>query len=203
MSVRMSISTRGIHYSLIYLIEDPPIALGRSMLARHFLPHESSPLQRGRRLQQALYGAIGALRPGGLPEHTPQWLPYRIYAGEYLEGRHWSEVRRELAISRAAYVRAKQVGRAGVLALLPELLKATPTPEQHLHAVVERFSAAFGGGGRSPDIAAATGDLLNALHTTAQHAVTDVVAFLLARLDEIEQRVSALEGPRERAVGDD
>ncbi len=169
------------------------------MLANYWLPEETDKLRRGQRLKQVLCDAIEAMRPDGMNDGVQSWWPYLIYTGEYVEGRARADIQRELAISRVTYTRAKQLGRTVVMALAPRFLGFAPVPSDQMH-VADRFGAAIASAHQGA-IASATGDLLNELHTTAQHAVTGAVTLLLGRIERLEQRLAALEVQRERTVG--
>jgi transposase-like protein len=103
------------------LLEDPPLALGRSQLAQLLLAEERDPIPRGRRLAAALNGAIERMRPGDAPDlDDPRWRPHRILAGEYLEGIDRADLQATLALSASTYSRAKREQRDAALeALVP------------------------------------------------------------------------------------
>jgi hypothetical protein len=81
-----SATVRLVREALSALLEDPPLTLGRSDLAKLLLADETDVQQRGRRLQTALRAAIEQLRPSddaGPILNDPRWRHYLIIAGEY------------------------------------------------------------------------------------------------------------------------
>lgn len=120
------------------LIEDPPLALGRGELATLLLPDERDPLQRGRRLREALRAAIAHLRPAeaGPVLDDLRWRHYLIIAGEYETGEDRASLQDALALSTSTYSRAKREALERMVALLPAALGELPaaTPPETLVA---------------------------------------------------------------------
>lgn len=118
------ISAWVLRMALLRLVEDPPLGLADTELAMLLLPDEGDRLQRGAALRDALTAAIESLKPAiPLPDDDPRWWPYRIYRGEYIEGRARADVQRDIAIASAAYTRAKRRGLNWVGAYLPYLVQ--------------------------------------------------------------------------------
>jgi transposase len=113
------------------LIEDPPLALGRSELAALLLPDQREALQRGWRLRDALHTAIARLRPSeaGPVLDDPRWRHYLIIAGEYEAGEERTELQEALALSTSTYSRAKREALERLVALLPVTLGELPPAE--------------------------------------------------------------------------
>jgi transposase len=113
------------------LIEDPPLALGRSELAALLLPDQRDALQRGSRLRDALHTAIARLRPSeaGPVLDDPRWRHYLIIAGEYEAGEERTELQEALALSTSTYSRAKREALERLVALLPVTLGELPPAE--------------------------------------------------------------------------
>jgi hypothetical protein len=106
--------------ALLMLIEEPPLSLGESDLAKQFLWRVTDRMQRGKLLKQALLQAIDDLRPAvAVPKDDPRMRPYLIYRGEYIEGRSRSAVQAELAVCATTYTKAKQRGMNWIMAYLP------------------------------------------------------------------------------------
>lgn len=111
------------------LLEDPPLALGRSQLAELILADERDPQQRGRRMAQALQTAIAQMQPAEEIEgDDPRWRHYRILAGEYLEGRDRADLELDLALSASTYSRAKREAVDRLRSMLPSVIDALPAP---------------------------------------------------------------------------
>lgn len=116
---------RCIRLALRILPEEPPLALGRSLLARELLGSHDDVLQRGMLLKQVLLRAIEQLQPSHIADATDRrWWPYQICVAEYLQGqsRHDTQVR--LAVSASTYSRAKRDAFDRLTALLPRLLRS-------------------------------------------------------------------------------
>ena len=113
-----------IRLALPMLIEEPPLSLGDSELAKQLLPHEEDRLQRGRLLKQALRETIISLKPvETVAAADPRQWPYLIYVGEYLEGRTRTAMEEALAIGRVTYTRAKRRGLDWIAGYLPYAVK--------------------------------------------------------------------------------
>jgi transposase-like protein len=111
------------------LLEDPPVALGRSQLAELILADERDPQQRGRRMAQALQAAIAQMQPAADTDgDDPRWRHYRILAGEYIEGLDRAELELDLALSASTYSRAKREAIERLRGLLPSVIDALPAP---------------------------------------------------------------------------
>ena len=125
------VQVRLLREALAGLAEDPPLALGRSELAVLVLPDERDPLQRGRRLRDALRTAIARLRPSeaGPVLDDPRWRHYLIIAGEYDAGEERAALQSALALSASTYSRAKREALERLLALLPATLGELPPAE--------------------------------------------------------------------------
>jgi transposase/energy-coupling factor transporter ATP-binding protein EcfA2 len=121
-------SVRLLRDALADLIEDPPLALGRGALAALLLPDERDPLQRGRRLREALRAAIARLRPSeaGPVLDDPRWRHYLIIAGEYETDEDRITLQESLALSASTYSRAKREAIERLVALLPAALGDLP-----------------------------------------------------------------------------
>jgi hypothetical protein len=112
-----------VRAALPLLLEDPPLSLGATGLARMLLPHEHDGLLRGAAIQQALRAALDRLRPAGeVSTVDREWWPYLICIGEYESGQSRAELQKDLALSASTYSRSKRQGLARVAALLPALL---------------------------------------------------------------------------------
>jgi AAA ATPase domain/Homeodomain-like domain len=112
-----------IRTALPLLPEDPPLALGASLLAQQVLPHESDPLSRGMLLQQALRTTLDRLRPpGAISTVDRSWWPYLICIGEYEAGQRRAELQDDLALSASTYSRAKRQGLDYITTLLPQIV---------------------------------------------------------------------------------
>lgn len=140
-------SVRLLRDALADLAEDPPLALGRGTLAVLLLPDERDPLQRGRRLRDALRDAIARLRPSeaGPVLDDPRWRHYLIIAGESEAGEDRATLQAALALSASTYSRAKREALERLVALLPTALGELPPaapPEALIEAppVVGEFS---------------------------------------------------------------
>lgn len=122
------IPIRAIREALGALLEDPPLALGRSALAELLLPDENNILQRGRRLQDTLHAAISRLRPSeaGPVLDDPRWRHYLIIAGEYQTGEERATLASALALSSSTYSRAKREALERLVTLLPVVLSELP-----------------------------------------------------------------------------
>lgn len=116
--------------ALTALVENPPIALGRSGLAELLLPNERDLLRRGRWLQSALRAAIEQLRPSqaGPVLDGQRWRHYLIMAGEYEAGEDRAALQNTLALSASTYSRAKREALERLLALLPGVIGDLPPP---------------------------------------------------------------------------
>lgn len=110
------------------LIEDPPLALGRSELALLLLPDERDQLSRGRRLREALRATITRLRPSeaGPVLDDARWRHYLIIAGEYETGEDRATLQDSLALSTSTYSRAKREALERMAAILPAALGNLP-----------------------------------------------------------------------------
>jgi hypothetical protein len=124
------LSARLMREALANLLEDPPIALGRSQLAELLLGDERDTLQRGRRLAAALNVAIDRLRPAlaGPVLDDQRWRHYLIIAGEYTAGTERAELQETLALSPSTYTRAKREALERLRSLLPAALDELPLP---------------------------------------------------------------------------
>lgn len=74
---------------------------------------------------------------------------------------------------------------------MPRPYRQRPSPNAHMHAAVDRFSAAAQG--QTADLHDATGALLEALAGAAQHQVTQAVGLLMDRHIELASRLDRLE----------
>lgn len=100
-----------VRAALPLLLFDPPLDLGRSVLAELLLPNESDALMRGRTLHTLLSAALEQLRPGPhVPPTDPSCRPYQVLVGEALQGQGRDELEAALAIAPATYTRAKRQG---------------------------------------------------------------------------------------------
>lgn len=119
------------------LMEDPPVALGRSALATLLLSNLRDSLQRGRRLQAALRNAIEQLRPAGAVQgiDDPRWRQYLILAGEYETGESRSSLQKDLVLSASTYSRAKREALKRLAATVPRVLEQLPPPEPPLSLI--------------------------------------------------------------------
>jgi hypothetical protein len=114
--------------ALSLFIEDPPLELGRCVLARTLLPDEPEPLRRGHMLQAVLRQAIETLKPLQENDDRP-WRGYRILSGEYYEGETRTTLEKRLALSASTYSREKRAALIRVASALMTLFPCVPARE--------------------------------------------------------------------------
>jgi transposase len=115
--------------ALPLLLEDPPLSLGHSQLARRLCSDQPDPLLRGMQLRQVLQLAIEQLRiSGDITVAERGWWPYLICQGEYLQGTPRRELQQTLALSASTYTRAKRQALMRVASLLPPLFESLTIP---------------------------------------------------------------------------
>jgi transposase len=133
-----------LNAALPLLSEEPPIALGNSLLARLFTPPlpQSTSLERGQILARIMMSQIASLHPG--PEIAltdPRMRLYAILAGEFMSGEDVVDLQARLAISPRTYYRAKRQALDRLVALLPTALdELTPPSLQPSDPIPEALS---------------------------------------------------------------
>lgn len=120
-----------LNAALPLLSEEPPIALGNSLLARLFTPPlpQGSALERGQILARIIMSQIASLHPGpdvGITD--PRMRLYAILAGEFMSGEDVLDLQARLAISPRTYYRAKRQALDRLVDLLPTALEELTPP---------------------------------------------------------------------------
>lgn len=194
------------------LTEDPPLILGGTALAQALLPGRADVLARGLRLQEMMRSAIDHLRPEGeLDLGDRQWWPYLIHAGEYVERRDRNAIRDVLVISGSTYTRAKYRGLvritdflfridSGREALLRQLIGDNVVGAMDaLRVAVKRYA-------RNPHSPQRQEALMQALENVMAEQVNHLYSvcgtLVVGPIERMQERLDALEGSRERAVGE-
>lgn len=215
----MQTERRNVRNALLRLMEDPPLRLGRGILARD-LPGDA--LARGLLLKAALHQAIMQLRPQGeIDPANRYWWPYLIYRGEYEEGQPRAAIREALAISDPTYVLAKMQGLDRIVGALPHLLAGQATDERtmlldrllggNVVGAMDRLRVAVGRYAKNPHSPKRQETLMRALEDVMAEQVNHLYSICgtlvvgpIERMDgQIKEHQRVIEGLLpSRAVGD-
>jgi len=200
-----------IRAALALLIDDPPLALGRSKLAIELFPRELSAGKRGARLKQRLLEAIECLRlPGPIDPTNRRWWPYLMFVGEYLDGCSRQQVRVRLAIAESTYTHVKQ---HGLQTIIPIVFRADEAREaavrqllgdnvmgamDRLRIVVRRYA-------RNPHSPERQEALMQGFEDVMAEQVNHLYSvcgtLVVGPIEAMQDRLAALEEPQVLEVG--